>query len=216
MIKCLTWMRLWGCWPWCHNTEVIIICIGHDALASKPWCLKKHLEIICVHLGLLFFSQRQQQLCPGITMPCYHHPVINDDCSSSWHTLIKPVPNQSVNQRESSLSLKGVVVQQCFFRDHMRKTVTASAVCGAGRTWSFLFPSRSRFLPSTYLPETPFPGHWPSQFASSLSKHFTGEHLFLHLPIARATTCGHARTYTHITLRTITHTDMTASNLPLC
>lgn len=39
-------------------------------------------------------------------------------------------------------------------------------------------------IPSPYLPETPFPGRCPSQFASTLSKHFTGESMDLHFAIA--------------------------------
>lgn len=40
--------------------EVIIICIRDDALAPKAWSLHKHLEIICVCLGLLFIA-----ICSG-------------------------------------------------------------------------------------------------------------------------------------------------------
>lgn len=58
--------------------------------------------------------------------------------------------------------------------------------------FSFPFP-----LPSTYLPETPFHGRWPSQFASSLNKHFTGERLDLHLPIAGHRTHTHTHTHNH-------------------
>lgn len=58
-------------------------------------------------------------------------------------------------------------------------------------------PGFSLFPPSTYLPETPFPGCWPSQFASSLSKHFTGERLDLHPPPLSATTFRHTCAHTH-------------------
>lgn len=51
------------------------------------------------------------------------------------------------------------------------------------------------FLPSTYLLETPFPRRWPSQFASSLCKHFTGERLDLHLPIAIHHMRAHTNTH---------------------
>lgn len=72
MIKCLTCMRLWGCWPGCHSAEVIIICIRHDALVPKPWCLNKHLKIICVHLGLLFFGLR----CSSPATPLHRLVII--------------------------------------------------------------------------------------------------------------------------------------------
>lgn len=57
-------------------------------------------------------------------------------------------------------------------------------------------PGFSLFPPFTYLPETPFPGCWPSQFASSLSKHFTGERLDLHPPHCQPPHSG-TRAYTH-------------------
>lgn len=57
------------------------------------------------------------------------------------------------------------------------------------------------------------PGKW-CQFASNLSKHFTGEHLYLHLPTVGSTTCGHTRIHMHNSVQNYTHThrDMTASN----
>lgn len=198
MIKCLTWMRLWSCWKWCHSTEVIIICIRHDAPAPKPCCLKKHLEIICVHLGLLFFGPPAvaaafpQPLCcfvittPLSTMTARPHGV---DCSNH--------PNSQEYQiNRSSLPLNGDAVRQRFFRDDMRerrKHSHCTAQCVFKQGWTSLGFSLSLFHPSSYLPETPFPGRWPSQFASSLSKHFTGERLDLHPPIAS----HHMRTHTH-------------------
>lgn len=45
----------WGCCPSVRSVEVIVICIRLDALAPKARRLNKHLEIVCVHLSLLFF-----------------------------------------------------------------------------------------------------------------------------------------------------------------
>lgn len=136
MKKCRTWMRLWGCWPWCHSTEVIIICIGHDAPAPKPQCLKKHLEIICVHLGLLFFYQ-QQQLCSGIALPCHHHPLINTNCSSSRHRVFKPP--KPVSKSKSKLSASESSAAAFLTGSYEANNLTAQrSVCGAGRAWGFL------------------------------------------------------------------------------
>lgn len=159
-----------------------------------------------------------QQLCPGIMLLCHHHPVINNNCSSSWHPPFKPPKPVSISKRRSLL-LKGAAVHQRFSGDDMREKIRkqshCTAQCVCTRSWTSLGFSLSPFLPSTHLPETPFPGPWPSQFASSLSKHFTGERLDLHPPIARPPHVD-TRAHTHITLRTIIHTDVTASNLPLC
>lgn len=100
-------------------------------------------------------------------------------------------------------------------REEIRKQSHCTAQCAFTCSWMNPGFSLSPFLPSTYLPETPFPGRWPSQFASSLNKHFTGERLDLHLPIASHHMRTNAYTHTH-KQRTIIHTDMTASNLPLC
>ncbi len=132
---------------------------------------------------------------------CHHRPVINNDCSSSWHPLFKPPKPVSISKR-SSLLLKGVAAQRRFsgddMREQIRKQSRCEALCVFARSWTSPGFSLTLFLHSTYLPETPFPGRWPSQFASSLNKHFTGERLDLHLPIARPPHADtHARTHTH-------------------
>ncbi len=144
-----------------------------------------------------------------IVLLCHHHPVINNDCSSSWHPLLKP--HRLLRKSKSrSPPLEGVVAQQCFcsggIREKIRKRSHRTAWCDVTRRRTSFGFSLSLFLPSTYLPETPFPGRWPSQFASSLSKHFTGERLDLHLSIA-----SHHMpmdTHTHMPPCTITHTDV--------
>lgn len=134
-----------------------------------------------------------------VVLLCHHHPVINDDCSTSWHPLLKPHKPLG-KSKSSSLLLKGVAVQGCFFGDDMRVKIRKHSRCTARcvftRSWMSFGFSLSFFLPSTYLPETPFPGRWPSQFASSLSKHFTGERLDLHLSIASHHIWTHTHTHT--------------------
>lgn len=91
----LMWTRLRGCWLWFHRTEVIIICIRHNALAGKAWCLNKHLEIICVYLSLLFFAIRSSGSSgrgggSGLVFCCLGIiAVINSDCSSPWNPTIQ-------------------------------------------------------------------------------------------------------------------------------
>lgn len=134
-----------------------------------------------------------------VVLLCPHNPVINDDCSSSRHPLLKPHKPLGKSKR-SSLPLKGAAVQRCFSRDNMREKIRKQSHCTAWCvvtcSWTIFGFSLSLFLPSTYLPETPFPGRWPSQFASSLSKHFTGERLDLHLSIASHRMWTHRHTHT--------------------
>lgn len=141
---------------------------------------------MCSFGSPILWPTQQQQLCPGIVLLCHHHPVMG------YHGVY--CYNQSGNQRHALCLWKD---KQCFLRDdtreEMRKQSQNTARCSFMRSSTSLGFSLSLFLPSTYLPETPFPGRWPSQFASSLSKHFTGERLDLHPPIAS----HHMRTHTH-------------------
>lgn len=80
--------------------EVIFICIRHDAPAPQAWCLNKHLEIICVYLGLLFIAicsggSALVLSCPVIfallsTMTAHPHGI---HCSNH--------PNQSANKTDT-------------------------------------------------------------------------------------------------------------------
>lgn len=203
-------MRLWGCWPRCRSTEVIIICIRHDVPAPEPWCLNKHLEIICVHLDLLFSG-----LCSSGSALTLYAASSSSPCYQQWQLIL--MASQDIRWNRPNWTSKS-----------KRRSDRSYTGC-LGRIWEGWWESSLTvfnmwldeaeafallFLSSTYLPETPFPGRWPSQFASSLSKHFTGERLDLHLSIAS----HHMRTHTHThkLQRARLHTDVATSNLPLC
>lgn len=178
----LTWTRLWGCRPCCRSTEVIGICIRHDAPAPKPRRLNKHLEIICVHLGLLFCSAG-----PAVAL---RYPVLVGQLSTA--------PSQP-NGIHCKSTRRFLLVSSWAFSGIISEKKIRKHFYYAAR-WLFprsrTGPGFSLFPPSTYLPETPFPGCWPSQFASSLSKHFTGERLDLHPPHCQPPHSG-TRAHTH-------------------
>lgn len=78
---------------WFHRTEVIIICIQHDALAGKARRLNKHLEIICVYLSLLFFAIRGGGGGGGVLLPCCHRQRLLITMASNYpNQSVKPLP----------------------------------------------------------------------------------------------------------------------------
>lgn len=124
MMRCRTWMRLWGCRPWCHSTEVIIICIRHDAPAPTPWCLNKHLEIICVHLGLLLFGPRCSSTFASsclVTIARLSTIIAHPHGMRRWKPP-KPVRREELPR---------------FFADHMMETISAHSVRSRSGPLSF-------------------------------------------------------------------------------
>lgn len=94
LMKCITWMRLPGCWAWRRSKKVIIICIRHDAASPMPYLLNKHLEVICVHLGLLFFSPCSSSTTThegAALAPCCSVSLVSTLLTLTWKTFTRKV-----------------------------------------------------------------------------------------------------------------------------
>lgn len=202
-------MRLWGYWPWCHRTEVIIICIRHDALVPKPKCLYKHLEIICVHLGLLFVDLRSSS-CSALALCCLVIITLLSTVTAHPYGIHHHL-KQSVNQRQphylwwelnsllirskikcSSVSLGeiwGERLENHLPAQHMVSLHVAGGICG--------FLSPLSFPPLICL-------RHHSLGAGRHSLHQAWVNIsqvsaWICISPSLATTCGHTHAHTHIT-----------------
>lgn len=171
----------------------------------KPCCLKKHLEIICVHLGLLFF-------CPGMILLCHHRPIIyNKVILMASYAVKTNRTSQEVKEKLFARSCSAAMfLWDETWRERLGNRLTAQ--CGVWRAWGFLSPFS--FPPLICLRH-----HSLGTGRHSLHQawvNISQVSARICIPPSPATTCGHTHAYTHMPSHYYTHTDATASNLPLC
>lgn len=209
--KVLTWMRLWGCRPCCHSTEVIGICIRHDAPAPQPRRLNKHLEIICVHLGLLFCSTG-----PAVAL---RYPVLVGQLSTAPSQANGiHCSNQSINQPDAFCLWKDLKAAGPFQGLYQRKRLENILITQHSGSFHVAAPARASlfFLLSLICLRHPSLGAGRHSLHQAWVNISQVNAWICIPPIVSHHIQAHVHTHTHISPCTITHRDVTASNLPLC